>query len=201
MLAALLENMGVKIMHVLHAADTEEALHEAFATLLAECDLVITVGGVSVGEKDLVKPVIEQLGGTLDLWRVRMKPGKPVALARAGNKPIVCLPGNPVSSFVVFVMLVSPLVRMMQGRDDILPPVHYGKLSTTTTYRETREEFIRVRALPATDGSTALEPYPLQGSGIISSLPWSSGLARIPVNTLVGNGDIVAYYSWAHWLA
>jgi molybdopterin molybdotransferase len=96
---------------------------------------------------------------------------------------------------------VSPLVRMMQGRDDILPPVHYGKLSTTTTYRETREEFIRVRALPATDGSTALEPYLLQGSGIISSLPWSSGLARIPVNTLVGDGDIVAYYSWAHWLA
>src|SRR5690606_39712029 len=66
---------------------------------------------LSVGDKDLVKPTIEQLGGTLDMWRVNMKPGRPVALAHARNKPIVCLPGNPVSAFVVYALLVSPLVR------------------------------------------------------------------------------------------
>jgi molybdopterin molybdotransferase len=201
MLAALLEDMGASVQHVLHAADTEAALLDAFTTLLADCDLVLTVGGVSVGEKDLVKPVIEQMGGNLDLWRVCMKPGKPVALAHASNKPIVCLPGNPVSAFAVFVLLVSPLVRMMQGRDEVLPPVQYGKLSTSTTFKENREEFIRVRAVHAPDGSTALQPYAQQGSGIISSLPWSSGLARIPVNTAIGDGDVVGYYSWAHWLA
>jgi molybdopterin molybdotransferase len=201
MLAALLQDMGADVRHVLHAADTEDALREAFSTLLADCDLVITVGGVSVGEKDLVKPVIEQMGGKLDLWRVCMKPGKPVALAHANNKPIVCLPGNPVSAFVVFVLLVSPLVRTMQGRDDVLPAVQYGRLSTSATYYEKREEFIRVRALHAPDGATALQPYAQQGSGIISSLPWSSGLARIPVDTRIGDGDLVAYYSWANWLA
>ncbi|HEY9280352.1 MAG TPA: molybdopterin molybdotransferase MoeA, partial [Eoetvoesiella sp.] len=80
MLAAMAAQLGASVVHVLHAADTYEALQRAFATLLADCDLVLTVGGVSVGEKDLVKPAIEQLGGTLDLWKVNMKPGKPVAL-------------------------------------------------------------------------------------------------------------------------
>ncbi|WJJ92911.1 molybdopterin-binding protein [Neopusillimonas aromaticivorans] len=96
------------VCQTLHAADTHEAIENAFLALLAECDLVLTVGGVSVGEKDLVKPVLELLGGTLDLWRVCMKPGKPVALAKVRNKPVVCLPGNPVSAFVVFGLLVSP---------------------------------------------------------------------------------------------
>src|SRR3546814_4391011 len=96
--------MGVHVAHALHALDTESSLEHAFNTLLADCDLVLTVGGVSVGEKDLVKPTIEKLGGKLDLWRVSMKPGKPVALASAGNKPIVCLPGNPGSAFAVFML-------------------------------------------------------------------------------------------------
>src|SRR5690606_38184207 len=128
MLTAMAEEMGATVVHCLHAVDTSESLREAFATLLADCDLVITVGGVSVGEKDLVKPTIEELGGTLDLWRVCMKPGKPVALAQIGGKPVVCLPGNPVSAFVVFGLLVTPLLRTMQGRTQVVPPVQYGAL-------------------------------------------------------------------------
>src|SRR5690606_30594185 len=118
MLASLVSGMGAEMVHVLHAMDTAESLEQAFSTLLRDCDLVTTVGGVSVGEKDLVKPTLEKLGGVLDLWRVRMKPGKPVALARVGDKPVVCLPGNPVSALAVFTMLVSPLLRAMQGRAD-----------------------------------------------------------------------------------
>ncbi len=201
MLAAMVENMGANVVHVLHAADTEESLHSAFATLLADCDLVLTVGGVSVGEKDLVKPVIEQLGGSLDLWRVCMKPGKPVALAHANDKPIVCLPGNPVSAFVVFTLLVSPLIRSMQGRAQVVPDIQYGRLDTDRTFNDKRDDFVRVRAEYGSDSLSRLLPYSQQGSGIISSLPWASGLARVPANTLMQGGDVVAYYDLQHWLA
>src|SRR5690606_21809904 len=129
MLDAMAQRLGAVVAEVLHAPDTTEALERAFTSLLADCDLVLTVGGVSVGEKDLVKPTIEALGGTLDLWRVNMKPGKPVALASINDTPIVCLPGNPVSAFAVFTLLVSPLIRTMQGRQEAFPPVQYGGLS------------------------------------------------------------------------
>jgi molybdopterin molybdotransferase len=200
MLASLACGLGASVAHVLHAMDTMESLQSAFDTLLEDCDLILTVGGVSVGEKDLVKPAIESAGGTLDLWRVCMKPGKPVALAHARNKPIVCLPGNPVSAYAVFTLLVSPLIRTMQGRANTLPMVRYGMLTTETKFHETREEFLRVRSEHTPDGKTLLHPYGLQGSGIISSLPWASGLARIKANTVVQDGDIVPYYDLAHWL-
>ncbi|MDS1140608.1 molybdopterin molybdotransferase MoeA [Pusillimonas sp. SM2304] len=201
MLAALVENMGARAVHVLHALDTEDALQSAFETLLRDCDLVLTVGGVSVGEKDLVKPAIEQFGGTLDLWRVCMKPGKPVALAHVADKPIVCLPGNPVSAFAVFTVLVTPLLRSMQGRAQIMPPPQYGTLVTKKHFNDSREEFLRVRAESTPQGLMQLTPYPQQGSGIISSLSWASGLARIPANTPVTQGAAVPYYDLRHWLA
>ncbi|SHI40595.1 molybdopterin molybdotransferase MoeA [Pollutimonas bauzanensis] len=201
MLASLVQNMGASVVHVLHAMDTQESLQAAFSTLLADCDLILTAGGVSVGEKDLVKPAIEQYGGTLDLWRVCMKPGKPVALAHAHAKPIVCLPGNPVSAFAVFAVLVSPLIRGMQGRAQITPDVQYGRLATVKSFNDKREEFLRVRAEFNAQGQPLLKPYAQQGSGIISSLPWATGFARIPANTVVRDGDVVPYYDLQHWLA
>lgn len=201
MLAALAAGMGSEVVHVLHAADTMQALESAFKTLIQDCDLIITVGGVSVGEKDLVKPVIEQLGGTMDLWRVRMKPGKPVALAHLQGKPVVCLPGNPVSAYAVFAMLVTPLLRTLQGRANVLPPVQYGSLQTSRPMRESRDEFIRVRVQFNAQGLPTLHAYAQQGSGIISSLHWASGLARIPADTVVENGGVVQYYDLKHWLS
>ena len=201
MLIGLVTQLGGIVCHTLHAADTHEAIENAFLTLLADCDLILTVGGVSVGEKDLVKPTLELLGGKLDLWRVCMKPGKPVALAKVRNTPVVCLPGNPVSAFVVFSLLVSPLVRKLQGRTDLFPSVSYGRLRTNKSFRETREEFLRVQYKPDPSGLPALIPYTLQGSAIVSGLPWASGLARIPVNTTVADDDVVAYYDFAHWLS
>lgn len=200
MLATLAHGMGVQVKHVLHALDTPESLDQAFATLLVDCDLILSVGGVSVGEKDLVKPAIEHAGGTLDMWRVRMKPGKPVALAHAQGKPIVCLPGNPVSAFAVFTLLVTPLIRAMQGRHTVMPPVRHGTLDAGRDFHETREEFLRVRFEPSRQGPGTLIPYAHQGSGIISSLPWAHGLARIPANTRVAAGETVAYYEFSHWL-
>lgn len=201
MLAALAADMGLEVVHVLHAADTAEALDEAFKTMLQDCDLIVTVGGVSVGEKDLVKPAIESLGGTMDLWRVRMKPGKPVALARIQGKPVVCLPGNPVSAYAVFTVLITPLVRTMQGRAVVFPPVQYGRMHTDRPFNETREEFLRVQAQFNDQGLPQLIPYAQQGSGVISSLPWATGFARIPANTTVEGGAVVRYYDLKHWLS
>src|SRR5690625_2714441 len=200
MLTALLKQLGANVTHTLHARDTSESLNQAFDQLFANCDLVLTVGGVSVGEKDLVKPTLESRGGTLDLWKVSMKPGKPVALAHVQNKPVVCLPGNPVSAFAVFVLLVSPLVRYLQGRQNVFPAIRYARLDHFDGFNKSRDEFIRVKAHENTTGQTVLEPHPLQASGIISSLPWSDGLARIPANTRITENTIVPYYSWADWL-
>jgi len=200
MLASLVAGLGADPIHVLHANDTLESLQQALQTLINDCDLILSVGGVSVGEKDLVKPAIEQAGGELDLWRVRMKPGKPVALAHAQGKPIVCLPGNPVSAFAVFALLVSPLVRHMQGREQWLPAVQYGRLNDDAPFNDIRDEFIRVKAEHASNGGTNLNVFSRQGSGVVSSLPWSHGLARIPAGSQIKAGDLVPFYSWAHWL-
>ena len=130
-----------------------------------------------------------------------MKPGKQVALAKIHGKPIVCLPGNPGSAFAVFMLLVSPLMRTMQGRNRIMPAVQYGRLGADSALNETRDEFLRVRCEFAADGTAALTPYRHQGSGVVSALQWASGLARIPAKTRVKAGGMVAYYDARHWLA
>jgi molybdopterin molybdotransferase len=200
MLASLVENMGARATQVLHAEDTEAALASAFQALARDCDLIISIGGVSVGDKDLVKPVLESLGATLDLWRVRMKPGKPVAMAHVEGKPVVCLPGNPVSAFAVFTVLVSPLLRRMQGRRELFPPVGMLTLRTAEPRQDSREEFLRVRCTANAGGMDELHAFDKQGSGVVSSLPWATGLARIPAGRAVYDGEKVAYYDFKHWL-
>ncbi len=201
MLTSMLSNMGVQVTHTVHASDTPESIKEAFNTLLNDCDLIITVGGVSVGDKDLVKPTIESLGGSLDMWRVSMKPGKPVAMAHINNKPVVCLPGNPVSSFVVLTVLVSPLIRKIQGRTCTTPTISYGKLNTQRTLGGGRDDFVRVKATYDNNGNLTLHPHSDQGSAIISSLSWADGVARLPAGGKYSNGDTVAFYDFKHWLS
>ncbi len=200
MLAALAQDMGVSHVRIAHAADKLGDIVDAFKALLVDCDLILSVGGVSVGDKDLVKPAIESLGATIDLWKVNMKPGRPVALARLDDTPIVCLPGNPVSAFVVFGLLVSPLIRRMQGSKTPLPPVAYGRLRTMRRVGGPREDFIRVQIRNTPDGQAELIPHADQGSAIINSLSWADGLARIPPDSQVIDGDTVAVYPFAHWL-
>ncbi|CAM4326287.1 gephyrin-like molybdotransferase Glp [Bordetella tumbae] len=201
MLAALVQKTGAQAIHVLHARDNEPDLRAAITTILADCDLLLSIGGVSVGEKDLVKPVLESLGGKLALWKVRMKPGKPVALAHIDGKPVVCLPGNPVSVYAVYAMLVSPLVRRMQGRTNPFPQVSTAALRLSRPHKDSREEFLRVQWRHTADGAPELVPYANQDSSVISSMPWASGLARTPAGETVNDGDIVKYYDVAHWLA
>ncbi|WP_341667629.1 molybdopterin molybdotransferase MoeA [Alcaligenes sp. SDU_A2] len=201
MLRAQLLALDVARVRALHAPDTLEAIRDALQSLLADCDLVLTVGGVSVGEKDLVKPAIESIGGELDLWKVRMKPGKPLALAYVQDKPLVCLPGNPVSSYAVFSLMVSPLIRRLQGRRDTLPTVRHAILQGERHFEGDREEFIRVQVGSDEQGRLLAQPFSNQGSGVISSLPWAQALARIPADTHVAPGDVVRLYEYSQWQA
>lgn len=200
MLASLCSGMGTAVPMLRHARDDADATRRALAELNEACDLVLSVGGASVGEKDLVKPALESLGGTLDLWKVRMKPGKPVALAELNDRPVVCLPGNPVSAFAVFMLLVSPLIRGLQGRRDVLPPVRRGILDTLRPVGGERDDFLRVQAAQGA-GLPRLTPHPQQSSGALSSLAWAHGLARIPAGARLESGAEVDWMALSDWLS
>ena len=201
MLASLCLGLGTAAPLLRHVRDDAEATRQALAELNERCDLVLSVGGASVGEKDLVIPAIEALGGTLDLWRVRMKPGKPVALAELDGRPLVCLPGNPVSSFVVFTLLVSPLIRGLQGRHDVLPPVQRGVLETLGPVGGDRDDFLRIQATPVAAGLPRLAPHAQQSSGALSSLAWAHGLARVPAGQRLLSGAEVDWMALSDWLS
>ncbi len=201
LLTALVTRMGAQVTRALHARDDIDSLRAAFEQLLAECDLVLSVGGVSVGERDLVKPVLASLGGDLTLWKVRMKPGKPMALAHVGGKPVVCLPGNPGSVFAVFTIMVTPLFRRMQGRTEVFPLVSHLPLRTARTLHEEREVFLRVQLNLNAAGMAELVPYGSQGAGNIGTMPAADGLARLAAGVAVGDGDPVGYYDLRRWLA
>lgn len=200
MLASLCQGLHTAPVLLRHARDDAQAIESALQELAQACDLVLSVGGASVGEKDLVKPAIESLGGTLDLWRVRMKPGKPVALADLNGRPMVCLPGNPVSAFAVFTLLVSPLIRGLQGRVQVLPPTRRGILRTDHPLGGDRDDFIRIQASLSPDGTTLLTPHSQQSSGALSSLAWADGLARIPAGSRLSSGAEVSWYALSDWL-
>lgn len=200
MLAALIEGIGATTSAVVHATDDAESLRDALSRLAQCSDLVLSAGGASVGDRDLVKPVLESLGGELALWKVRMKPGKPVALGSVQGTPVVCLPGNPVSVFAVFTVLVSPMIRRMQGRRVIRPAVSGAVLRARKIHGDSREEFLRVQANHTTRGMLEVVPHPNQTSGVMSALPWATGLARIPAGSQRSEGDVVSYYDFRLWL-
>ena len=199
MLAALVEQMQAVVHRSVQAQDELPAIQEALQQLTQECDLVLTVGGVSVGDKDLVKPAIEAAGGSMNLWRVKMKPGKPVALAHLNDTPIVGLPGNPVSAYAVFILMVSPLLRALQGRTELCPPIHHFPLGGEQRFLGWREDFLRTRLQANATGQLEAVPHSQQFSNIINSLGWASGLARIPADVDTGPGDQVAFYDFNLW--
>lgn len=201
MLASMCAGMHTAPAILRHAPDNSSAIQKALEELASSCDLILSVGGASVGEKDLVKPVIESMGGKLDMWRVRMKPGKPVALASLLGRTMVCLPGNPVSAFVVFMLLVSPLIRGMQGCRGMLPPTRRGILRLDKPMHGKRDDFLRIQANTVESGLPTLTPHPQQSSGAISSLAWAHGLARVPADIQVASGTELDWYAFSDWLA
>ncbi len=194
-LKALLEKLGCRVISADQVADTREATRKALTDTAAEADLVISSGGVSVGEADFIKQAVEELG-RLDLWKISVKPGKPLAFGQVDNTPFIGLPGNPVAVFVTFCLFAAPVIRNMQGRANPFPQPLKGPAGFVRDQSSKREEYLRVRA---EDGW--LRTYPHQGSGVLSSVAWADGLARIPIGKRVAEGDLLEYFSFESLLA
>ena len=171
------------------APDDEAETERIFRAALAKADALITSGGVSVGEHDVVKTVLAKLG-KINFWRVAMKPGKPQAYGIADGKPIFGLPGNPVSSLVVFELFVRPALLKMAGHKDLLRPTFKATLTETITNRDGRVNYMRA-ILKVSDGQITAETTGPQGSGILHSLVLANGLITIPTAATLQAGEKV----------
>jgi molybdopterin molybdotransferase len=168
--------------------DDPNATRAALEQALAECDVVISSGGVSVGEHDYVKDAFAAIGGQVDFWRVAIKPGKPLVFGRRGAKLFFGLPGNPVSALVGFEVFVRPALLRWQGAADVEPETVPGVLAEPLENRGDRPHYICVRLAP--DGRvTNTGP---QASHILSSLADANGLMMVPPETAWPAGRIVA---------
>ena len=166
---------------------------ERMAAAIHECDLLITSGGVSVGEHDHIKPAIKALGGTIHLWRMRMKPGKPMVFAQLCGKPVFGLPGNPVSAAVTFVLMVYPALQKMSGCHSWDLPQCVGKLAHAIENQEDRHHFTRVRI--DEEGLIRLAEG-RQASHALGSLTLSDGLLAIPEQTRLEAQTEVRVIRW-----
>lgn len=192
LLTALCGQIGCTVFDCGIVEDTLEATKIALANAAQHADVIISSGGVSVGEEDHVKPAVESLG-ELSLWKVQMKPGKPVAFGHINSVPFLGLPGNPVSSFTVFQLLGVPLLQSLQGQN-IGEPLHYSIVSNFDKPTTTREEYIRVKLVRNDQGQMLAERFPNLSSGVMSSLSWADGLVRQPIDASISKGGLVDFF-------
>ncbi|NOQ90034.1 MAG: molybdopterin molybdenumtransferase MoeA, partial [Gammaproteobacteria bacterium] len=189
-LCGLLQAMDCEIIDLGIVPDTLAATLKVLQQAAAEADLVITSGGVSVGEEDYVRIALEKLG-ELTMWRIAMKPGKPVAFGKIGETLFMGLPGNPVSVFVTFLLFARVLILKLQGADDVL----FKSVSVIADFdwpEIKRQEYLRVRLLQK-DKQTVAQLFPHQGSGVLSSTSWADGLVEIMSAKEIKKGDTVSY--------
>jgi len=191
-LAGLVPQLGFKLIDLGRVEDTLEATVEAMKKAAEYADVVITTGGVSVGEEDHIKPAIEQLGG-LDMWKVKMKPGKPLAYGDINGTPFIGLPGNPVSAFATFNLFAHPYLLKMQGASEIKAKPIWLEADFEWLKAGFRREFARAR-LVNKNQTSVVEIYPNQGSGVLTSTVWADGFVVIPEDTQIHKGDKVAFY-------
>lgn len=198
-LAALLKSMDLPVFDLGVVADTPQATEQALQEAVASADCIITTGGVSVGEEDHVKAAIEK-HGHLDLWKLAIKPGKPFASGKVHGRQFFGLPGNPVSAFVTFVLLVRPALLRMQGCVEVEPRAIPVAAGFDRPQSGARQEYLRVSLQSGASGELVLQPYDNQSSGAGASLSGADGLAIIPPRTSTTAGDMLAYLSFSELL-
>lgn len=191
MLSALLTRWGYDVSDFGVVKDTLEDTLTALQEASALVDVIMTTGGVSVGEEDHIKSAVSALG-ELQLWRVAIKPGKPFAYGRIGNTVFIGLPGNPVSVMVTSMVLALPLLEKLQGKTESTNLIVQLPAWFSIDKPGKRDEFLRVRK-DRVDGVLGLKAYHQQSSGALSSASWSDGLAWIPKGLVVTKGQLVDY--------
>ena len=193
MLIGLIQSLGMQAVDLGTVADSSEATRKALVSGSQKADVVISAGGVSVGEEDHVRQVVSELG-SVDFWRVAIKPGKPIAFGHIGDTPFIGLPGNPVSVFVTFMVLAKPFLVATQGCVDTVPLVLHAKALFKRS-GESREVYLRGRLSHSAAGPS-VDIYPNQSSGVLSSVSWGNVLVRqkrgvdIQINDLI---DVLVY--------
>jgi molybdopterin molybdotransferase len=203
-LRALLRRLGCEITDYGIVPDRLDATQQALRRAAEAHDLILTSGGVSVGEEDHIKPAVQSLG-SLDLWQIAIKPGKPFAYGtvpstgsgQAAAAHFIGLPGNPVSSFVTFLLLVRPFLLRLQGAARIVPkavplPAHF-----TWPRADKRREFLRARR----NAEGGLDLFRNQSSGVLTSVAWGDGLVDVPPGRTIARGDTVSFLSFAELLS
>jgi molybdopterin molybdotransferase len=186
-LAPLLARSGASARILPLVPDTLADTKSALASGFAECDAVLTTGGVSVGELDFVRQAFEELGGKLDFWKVAIKPGKPFVFGQMGSKFLFGLPGNPVSAFVTFLLLVRPALLHWQRAIHVNPPSTPGILIEPLSNDADRRHFVRVHA----DQQGRVKLSGAQASHLLASLASANGLLDVPPNTTLPEGTHV----------
>jgi len=195
-LKALLTRLGCVVSDLGIVPDQRQATIEALHVAAQDHDVILTSGGVSVGEEDHIKPAVQALG-SLDLWQIAIKPGKPFAYGRVAKAHFIGLPGNPVSSFVTFLLLVRPFLLKLQGDSKIAPQSIATRADFSWSRADKRREFLRVRR-NATGG---LDLFPNQSSGVLTSAVWGDGLVDNPPGQTIAPGDVVRFISFSEVLA
>ena len=195
-LTGLLNSLGCDVIDLGNVEDTLEATINAMQSAAEQADLVMTSGGVSVGEEDHVRKALEHLG-QLDMWRVNIKPGKPFAFGKINttkkSTSFIGLPGNPVSVFVTFCIFARPYILQTQGVSNTHANSFMAPSGFTVNGKESRNEYLRVRLEMNETGQSSLSLYPNQSSGVLTSASWANGFAFIPANKIVKQGDLVEF--------
>ena len=196
LLRGLLQQLGCEVGDLGVIPDSLEATREALRQAADGYDLILTSGGVSVGEEDHVKPAVEA-EGELALWKIAIKPGKPLAFGRiAGKAAFIGLPGNPVSSFVTFLMLVRPFILKCQGMTELAPKSLMLRADFVWPRPDRRREFLRVRRNEA----GGLDLFTNQSSGVLTSAAWADGLIDNPGAEAIHRGSLVCYLPFSELL-
>ncbi|MBS4096992.1 MAG: molybdopterin molybdotransferase MoeA [Sulfuricella sp.] len=197
LLAGFLAALGCEVIDLGNVPDDFATTVTTLKQAAAQADLVLTSGGVSVGEEDHVKAAVESIG-QIDLWKIAVKPGKPLAFGSAAGTPFIGLPGNPVSAFVTFCMFVRPYILRRQGVTDIAPPSFMVRAdSAWPKPDQKRREFLRARMTTGEDGGPSVQLHPHQGSGVLTSCAWSDGLIEVVDATPFQRGDQVKFIPFA----
>ncbi|MGI9025684.1 MAG: molybdopterin molybdotransferase MoeA [Burkholderiaceae bacterium] len=195
-LRALIEALGCEVVDLGIVPDTLAATREALVHAAADSDCIVTSGGVSVGEEDHIRPAVAA-EGRIDMWQLAIKPGKPFAFGAVGDALFVGLPGNPVSGFVTFLVLVRPLLLRLQGMRNTAPAAFEMRADFEWPRPDKRQEYLRARINPA----GGLDLFAHQGSAVLTSTVWADGLVENPPGCRIGKGDAVRFIPFSSLLS
>ncbi|MBI3712037.1 MAG: molybdopterin molybdotransferase MoeA [Burkholderiales bacterium] len=200
LLSGLLQNLGCEVSDFGIVPDSLEATRATLRQAAQEHDVILTSGGVSVGEEDHIRPAVAA-EGQINMWQIAVKPGKPLALGEVrreggGSAFFLGLPGNPVSSFVTFLLFVRPFLLRMHGVDQVAPASFRVRADFELTKADKRNEFLRAKL----NQEGGLDLFPNQSSGVLTSTVWGDGLIDVAPGQTIARGEMVAFIPFSSML-